>query len=102
MLPIWTRLKFCRLVKGKCFFLTDSQPGDKSKNGSLPNIAKRKSLPAESKPQTSRSVDGSSKSLGIRTRLSTGSIHMNGTMTISTAKERAEQENILKQIEKGK
>lgn len=35
---------------------------------------------------------------GIRTRLKTGSIHMNGTTTISVSKEKAEQENIMKQI----
>lgn len=51
------------------------------------------------KPQNS---DGSAtKAQGIRTRLSTGSIQMNGTMTISAAKEKQEMEQILKQISKG-
>jgi hypothetical protein len=38
----------------------------------------------------------------IRTRLATGSIQMNGTMTISAKQEKAELEQIMKQISKSR
>ncbi|XP_052763321.1 protein kinase C-binding protein 1-like isoform X2 [Mya arenaria] len=51
----------------------------------------------KTEPDTKGATPGSA---GIRTRLKSGSIQMNGTMTISAAKEKADMENIVKQITK--
>ena len=48
------------------------------------------------------STPGSSGKEKIRTRLSTGSIHMNGHTTVSAYKDKLDLEHIMKQIAKCK
>ena len=58
--------------------------------------------PTDDKKKTQGPESMHQKAPGIRTRLSTGSIQMNGTMTISAAKEKQELDMIIKEISKSK
>ncbi|XP_060590917.1 MYND-type zinc finger-containing chromatin reader ZMYND8-like isoform X3 [Ruditapes philippinarum] len=78
----------------------DTPKAPKSAESTLKQTNLPNPEPSEQSLQSVPLSQTTPKGAGIRTRLSTGSIQMNGTMTISAAKEKAEMDQIIKQITK--